>query len=59
MRTKEELLELDKDHYWGNMRVQEHTLEVLIDIRDILYSRENKSAVFTTTPTYEYETCGR
>jgi len=57
MRTKEELLELDKDYYLRNIEIQEHTLEVLIDIRDILYSRENKSAGFTTTPTYGYETC--
>ena len=41
MRTKEELLSFDENKYWEETYGKRATLEVLIDIRDVL-SRENE-----------------
>ena len=40
MRSKEEIMDFEENQYWGNIHAQRCTLEVLVDIRDILYSRE-------------------
>ena len=54
MRSKEELLSFDENKYWEETYGKRATLEVLIDIRDILARKDN---VWGFSPTMDSGTC--